>query len=141
VPGTGSSSLGSTFLRDEPDPAAWLDTLRTIGRRYVPDVATAPLVGLRTCARPVSRDARPLVGAAPWTTGLWIAAGHGMWGISTGPGSARLVADAILGRAGGGSIPAELAVGRFGAPDGAGGAPEGIRASDGIGGASASGRA
>jgi glycine/D-amino acid oxidase-like deaminating enzyme len=28
---------------------------------------------------------------------LWIAAGHGPWGISTGPASARQVADAILG--------------------------------------------
>ena len=115
VPGVSSSSLGSTFLRDEPDPAAWLDTLRAVGSRYVPAVATAPLVGLRTCARPVSRDARPLVGPVPWAEGLWIAAGHGMWGISTGPGSARLVANAILGR-GVGRIPPELAVDRFGLP-------------------------
>jgi glycine oxidase len=116
VPGAGSSSLGSTFLRDEPDPGAWLDTLRTVGSRYVPAVATAPLVGLRTCARPVSRDARPLVGSVPWVAGLWIAAGHGMWGISTGPGSARLVADAILGLGDPDALPPELAVGRFGAP-------------------------
>jgi glycine/D-amino acid oxidase-like deaminating enzyme len=116
VPGAGSSSLGSTFLRDEPDPAAWLDTLRTVGSRYVPAVATAPLIGLRTCARPVSRDARPLVGSVPWADGLWIAAGHGMWGISTGPGSARLVADAILGLGDVDALPPELAVGRFGTP-------------------------
>ena len=116
VPGAGSSSLGSTFLRDEPDPAAWLDTLRTVGSRYVPAVATAPLIGLRTCARPVSRDARPLVGSVPWADGLWLAAGHGMWGISTGPGSARLVADAILGLGDVNALPPELAVGRFGTP-------------------------
>jgi glycine oxidase len=116
VPGAGWSSLGSTFLRDEPDPAAWLDTLRTVGSRYVPAVATAQLIGLRTCARPVSRDARPLVGSVPWVDGLWIAAGHGMWGISTGPGSARLVADAILGLGDVDALPRELAVGRFGTP-------------------------
>ena len=116
VPGTGSSSLGSTFLVDEPDPAAWLETLRTVGSRYVPAVATAPLIGLRTCARPVSRDARPLVGSVPWVDGLWIAAGHGLWGISTGPGSARLLADAILGLGAVEALPPELAVGRFGAP-------------------------
>jgi glycine/D-amino acid oxidase-like deaminating enzyme len=28
---------------------------------------------------------------------VWIAAGHGPWGISLGPGSARLVVDALLG--------------------------------------------
>jgi len=116
VPGAGSSYLGSTFLRDEPDPAAWLDILRAVGSRYVPAVAAAPVVGLRTCARPVSSDARPLLGRAPWTDGLWIAAGHGMWGISTGPGSARLVADAILGNGKPDAISQELAVGRFGAP-------------------------
>jgi len=116
VPGSGSSSLGSTFLPEEPDPAAWLDALRRVGARYVPAVATAPVLGLRCCARPVSRDGRPLVGAAPWADGLWIAAGHGPWGISTGPGSARMLADSILGRRLGEGIPAALAVGRFGRP-------------------------
>ena len=117
VPAAGSSALGSTFLPDEPDPAAWLDALRRVGSRYVPGVAGAPLVALRSCARPVSRDGRPLVGRAPWADGLWIVAGHGPWGISTGPGSARLVADAILGRGAADPIPAALAVGRFGAPE------------------------
>jgi glycine/D-amino acid oxidase-like deaminating enzyme len=30
---------------------------------------------------------------------LFVAAGHGPWGISLGPASARLVADLVLGRA------------------------------------------
>ncbi|MEO5941171.1 MAG: FAD-dependent oxidoreductase, partial [Candidatus Limnocylindrales bacterium] len=90
---------------------------RRVGSRYVPAVANATLLGLRRCARPVSRDGRPLLGAAPWADGLWLVAGHGPWGISTGPGSARLVADALLGRAGaGGSIPDALRADRFGAP-------------------------
>ncbi|HEX2753953.1 MAG TPA: FAD-dependent oxidoreductase, partial [Candidatus Limnocylindrales bacterium] len=58
VPAAGSSALGSTFLPDEPDPDAWLDALRRVGSRYVPGVADAPLLGLRRCARPVSRDGR-----------------------------------------------------------------------------------
>jgi glycine/D-amino acid oxidase-like deaminating enzyme len=78
-------------------------------------VRDAPLLGLRHCARPVSLDGRPLVGRATWSDGLWIAAGHGPWGISTGPGTARLLADAILGRDTD-TIPAGLAVDRFGAP-------------------------
>jgi len=119
APASGSSALGSTFLPGEPDPAAWLAALRRVGSRYVPAVADAPVLGLRRCARPVSRDGRPLVGAAPWAAGLWVVAGHGPWGISTGPGSARLVADAILEHAPPGvpdAIPAGLDVGRFGAP-------------------------
>jgi glycine/D-amino acid oxidase-like deaminating enzyme len=114
VPASGSSALGSTFLPEEPDPAAWLDALRRVGARYVPAVAAAPVLGLRCCARPVSRDGRPLVGAAPWADGLWVAAGHGPWGISTGPGSARMLADSILGRVLDEGIPAALGVGRFG---------------------------
>jgi glycine/D-amino acid oxidase-like deaminating enzyme len=120
VPSSGSSALGSTFLPDEPDPREWLDALRRVGGRYVPAIATAPVIAWRCCARPVSRDGRPLVGPASWAAGLWIAAGHGPWGISTGPGSARVLADRILagphaGMAAGG-IPAELDVGRFGTP-------------------------
>ncbi|HEY7970956.1 MAG TPA: FAD-dependent oxidoreductase [Candidatus Limnocylindrales bacterium] len=114
VPTAGSSALGSTFLAAEPDPDRWLEALRRVGARYVPGVADAPLVGLRHCARPVSRDGRPLIGPAPWCDGLWIATGHGPWGISTGPGSARLLVDRMLDP--GTAIAAELAVDRFGLP-------------------------
>jgi len=114
IPDVGSSALGSTFLPVEPEPGAWLPALRRVGARYVPGVADAPLVGLRHCARPASADGRPLVGAVREIGGLFVAAGHGPWGISTGPGSARLVADLILGRNGGSGVPEELDPGRFG---------------------------
>jgi D-hydroxyproline dehydrogenase subunit beta len=113
VPATTSSALGSAFLHAEPDAGSWVDALRRVGARYVASVAAAPIVGLRSCARPVSRDGRPLVGRVPWAEDLWLIAGHGPWGISTGPGSARLLVDALLGN-GGPAIPAELDVGRFG---------------------------
>jgi glycine/D-amino acid oxidase-like deaminating enzyme len=116
VPAIGSSALGSTFLLREPDPQAWVEALRRVGSGYVPDVAAAPLLGLRHCARPVSRDGRPLVGRAPWADDLWILAGHGPWGISTGPGSARLLCDQILGRVDASSLPAALDPGRFETP-------------------------
>jgi D-amino-acid dehydrogenase len=77
-------------------------------------VATAPLLGLRHCARPVSADGRPLIGRVPWIDDAWVIAGHGPWGISTGPGSAAALADELLGRRG--EIPDALAVGRFGEP-------------------------
>ncbi|HEX5823326.1 MAG TPA: FAD-binding oxidoreductase [Candidatus Limnocylindrales bacterium] len=114
VPAPGSSALGSTFLPAEPEPAAWLAALRRVGSRYVPAVADAPLVGLRHCARPVSADGRPLVGAIDGVAGLFVAAGHGPWGISTGPATARLVTDLILGRIGRGDVPEALDPGRFG---------------------------
>jgi glycine/D-amino acid oxidase-like deaminating enzyme len=114
IPAAGSSALGSTFLASEPDPAAWLAALRRVGARYVPAVADAPLIGLRHCARPVSADGRPLVGAVAGIAGLFVVAGHGPWGISTGPGSARLVADLVLGRSPAGGRPDGLEPGRFG---------------------------
>nr|MBA2382824.1 FAD-binding oxidoreductase [Chloroflexota bacterium] len=95
---------------------AWLDALRRVGSHYVPAIADARLLGMRRCARPVSHDGRPLIGGVLGIEGLWVAAGHGPWGISTGPGSARLLADAILGRAARDPIPAALDVGRFGPP-------------------------
>jgi glycine/D-amino acid oxidase-like deaminating enzyme len=49
------------------------------------------------------------VGEVEGVEGLWVAAGHGPWGISTGPATARLAVDAILsGRA----VPVALSVRR-----------------------------
>ncbi|HEU0243027.1 MAG TPA: FAD-dependent oxidoreductase [Candidatus Limnocylindrales bacterium] len=93
----GRSSLGSTFLPAEPDPRAWEARLRERGARFVPAIAATPTRGLRACARPLAADGRPLVGAVPGIDRLFIAAGHGPWGISTGPASARHVADLVLG--------------------------------------------
>jgi glycine/D-amino acid oxidase-like deaminating enzyme len=114
VPAAGSSALGSTFLAREPEPGMWLPALRRVGAAYVPAVADAPLVGLRHCARPVSLDGRPILGAIAGIAGLFVAAGHGPWGISTGPGSARLIADLILGRSEAETLPSELSPARFG---------------------------
>ena len=114
VTAAGVSSLGSTFLEDEPDPLALLPALVERGARFVPAIARAAAGTHRLCARPQSRDGRPLVGAIPGIDGLWIAAGHGPWGISTGPASGRLIADLVCARE---MIPpAALDPGRFGDP-------------------------
>jgi glycine/D-amino acid oxidase-like deaminating enzyme len=114
APAAASSALGSTFLAAEPDPAAWLPVLRRVGARYVAAITDAPLIGLRHCARPVSTDGRPLVGAVEGADGLFVAAGHGPWGISTGPASARIVSDLILGRIAPRDVPVALDPNRFG---------------------------
>jgi glycine/D-amino acid oxidase-like deaminating enzyme len=114
VTAAGATSLGSTFLAAEPRAADLVESLRARGAGFVPGLATAPLVAVRCCARPVSLDGRPLVGRLPWIDRAFVAAGHGPWGISTGPASARLIADLVLGNAP--AIPAELEPGRFGAP-------------------------
>lgn len=110
----GVSSVGSTFLDDEPDMAAWVVPLLTSASAFVPSLANAPIRGVRACARPVSLDGRPLIGPVPGIQGLFVCAGHGPWGISTGPASARTVVDQILSRPI--SLGPELDAGRFGSP-------------------------
>jgi D-amino-acid dehydrogenase len=60
----------------------------------------------------VSRDGRPLVGAVPGIDRAYVASGNGPWGISTGPATARLIADLVLG--GDSRIPSALDPARFG---------------------------
>lgn len=114
VPLPGASAVGSTFLAREPVPADWMERILVRAASFVPGVADAPIRGVRACARPQSSDARPLIGAVPSRRNLYVCAGHGPWGISTGPASARLVADLVLGH--GPAIPAELDPARFGVP-------------------------
>ena len=115
----GATAVGSTFLEQEPDPAAWTERILRRAATFVPAVADAPIRETRACARPLAADGRPLVGAVPWVDGLFICSGHGPWGITTGPASARQVADAVLGLGNGGAaaIPAAFDPGRFGIPD------------------------
>ncbi len=116
VTAEGTSSVGSTFLEHEPDAATLAPGLISRGARFVPAVADAPRGAPRLCARPQSLDGRPLLGRIPGIDGLWVAAGHGPWGISTGPASGRLVADLIDGRIA--APPAALDPARFGSPAG-----------------------
>jgi len=90
----GGVVLGSTFLDEEPDPAAWAQRLLGHGARFWPALADARVTFTRACARPRAADGRPYLGRV--RDHVWVAAGHGGRGISTGAASARLVADAIL---------------------------------------------
>lgn len=108
----GVSAVGSTFLQTKPDPEDWTERLLQRAAQFVPSVMDAPIRGVRACARPASLDGRPLIGPVSGVEGLFLCAGHGPWGISTGPASSRLVVDAMLGRPV--VIPAAFDPGRFG---------------------------
>ncbi len=43
--------------------------------------------------RPVTPDGRPLIGEV--THGVYVAGGHGMWGLAHGPVTGRLLAECI----------------------------------------------
>jgi glycine/D-amino acid oxidase-like deaminating enzyme len=106
----GVSAVGSTFLPDEPDPDALAPLVLERGSRFVPALAEVATFSARACPRPQSFDGRPLLGPHRDVEGLFLATGHGPWGISLGPGSAELVARAILGD--GTEIPPELLASR-----------------------------
>jgi glycine/D-amino acid oxidase-like deaminating enzyme len=98
ITAAGASAVGSTFLDAEPDPDAWTEPILQRAVTYVPGLLDAPIRETRACARPLAVDGRPLVGAIPWLANTFICSGHGPWGLTTGPASARQVADLVLGR-------------------------------------------
>jgi len=106
---SGISTLGSTFLPAEGDPEPIARLLIERGATYLPAIATAPVGGIRQCARPQSVDGRPFIGPVSGAAGLFVCAGNGPWGISTGPGSAALAVSAILD---GAPVPPELGADR-----------------------------
>jgi glycine/D-amino acid oxidase-like deaminating enzyme len=112
VTAQGVSAVGSTFLDERPDAQALAPVLLERGARFIPELAGRTPRGIRACARPRSRDGRPLLGPLPDVDGLQIASGHGAWGVTLGPASARLIADLLLGRDV--EIPPALAAARFG---------------------------
>lgn len=92
----GLSTLGSTFLPSEPDPVPIGQLLLRRAAEFLPAVERADVIERRLCARPQSVDGRPFSGPVEGIDGLFVCAGHGPWGISTGPGSAAVAARAIL---------------------------------------------
>jgi sarcosine oxidase, subunit beta len=96
VTAAGESSLGSTFTRAEPDAAVLAPELVERGATFVPRLGRARTIGLRACARPLSFDGRPIVGRLAHVDGLFVCAGHGPWGLSTGPASAADVSRQML---------------------------------------------
>jgi glycine/D-amino acid oxidase-like deaminating enzyme len=91
----GVSTLGSTFLPREPDPARIQALLVRRAVEFLPAIESAEIIERRLCARPQSVDGRPFIGRIG-VEGLFVCAGHGPWGISTGPASAAMIARAIL---------------------------------------------
>lgn len=105
----GTSTVGSTFLSVAPDPAEVAPSLLENAARFVPAVRGSTILQRRVCARPQSPDGRPFLGPVRDRPGVFVAAGHGPWGMSTGPASAQLVVNAILD---GAPVPAGLEASR-----------------------------
>ena len=97
---TGQLLIGSSRQFDTEDPRVEPPVLARMLRRatvYLP--ALADLNGIRawTGFRAASPDGLPLLGEHPAQPGLWLAVGHEGLGVTTAPGSARLVVAQMLG--------------------------------------------
>jgi D-amino-acid dehydrogenase len=59
-----------------------------------PPVEASPWMGCRPCFT----DSRPVIGPAPGHAGLWLAYGHGHWGLTLSAATGRLLAELITGK-------------------------------------------
>ena len=98
---TGQVLIGSSRELVGWDASINRDVLRKMlerAARFMPSLARLPIVRSWTGFRPATPDKLPLIGRWTPTAGLWIAAGHEGLGITTSLGTARLLADLVVGR-------------------------------------------
>ncbi|WP_439886234.1 NAD(P)/FAD-dependent oxidoreductase [Pseudomonas sp. MBLB4123] len=97
---TGQILLGSSRQFDSLDPAVEGPVLaRMLARAldYLPGLASMNAIRSWTGFRAASPDGLPLLGPHPQQAGLWLAVGHEGLGVTTAPGSARLLAAQLCG--------------------------------------------
>jgi D-amino-acid dehydrogenase len=82
--------------RDAPPTPVQFDRLMPSATELFPlgaPVEEEPWMGSRPCFA----DSRPVIGRAPGQAGLWLAYGHGHWGLTLGPATGRLLAEMLTG--------------------------------------------
>ncbi len=87
-------------LPDDPDAIFPSDAgcaeLHRIAGAHSSLLAAARITARRACYRPVTDDGIPLIGPAVGTPGVYVATGHGAWGILNAPATGRMIAEMIL---------------------------------------------
>jgi glycine/D-amino acid oxidase-like deaminating enzyme len=99
---TGQWLVGSCRQDHQLDPAVDPVVLAKVLGSAIglfPCLAQMNIVRAWTGMRPASPDGLPLIGFHPGRPGVWLACGHEGLGVTTAFGSARLLADQLLGRA------------------------------------------
>jgi D-amino-acid dehydrogenase len=84
--------------RDAAPTPVQFDRLLPAARALFPlggPVEPKPWMG----ARPCFADSRPVIGRAKSQRGLWLAFGHGHWGLTLGAATGRLIAEMMTGAA------------------------------------------
>ena len=59
-------------------------------------LAAAPIERRQACYRPVTDDGMPLIGRVPGAPGIYVATGHGPWGMLNAPGTGLALAELIV---------------------------------------------
>ena len=90
-------TTGAEFAaRDAKPTPVQFDRLMPAARELFPlgePVETQPWMG----ARPCFADSRPVIGPAPGQSAMWLAGGHGHWGLTLAAVTGRLVTEMITG--------------------------------------------
>jgi D-amino-acid dehydrogenase len=90
-------TTGAEFAaRDAPPTPVQFDRVLPKARELLAlgeAVEPKPWMGSRPCFA----DSRPVISRAPNQRGLWLAYGHGHWGLSLGPATGRLLAEMMTG--------------------------------------------
>ncbi|SAK57547.1 FAD dependent oxidoreductase [Caballeronia hypogeia] len=98
---TGQVLIGSSRQFGTLDSAVELDVLGTMlarATRYLPGIGALNAIRAWTGFRAATPDGLPLIGPARHPGDrLWLAAGHEGLGVTTAPGTARLIAARMLG--------------------------------------------
>lgn len=91
----------STFMQmgdvEMPHDPKRQNRLQQIAQSVIPRADWSSVSGFWSGARPLSGDGKPLLGGT-CTEGVYVNSGHGMWGITLAPVSAKLLADLITGQ-------------------------------------------
>jgi len=98
---TGQLLIGSSRQYDIDSTSVDSEILSRMLRRafnYLPTLETLSAVRVWTGFRAATPDKLPLIGPWPEDSSIYLAAGHEGLGITTSLGTARLIADALLGR-------------------------------------------
>jgi glycine/D-amino acid oxidase-like deaminating enzyme len=71
-------------------------TLARAAGRVSAALAAAPVERRQACYRPVTDDGIPLIGRVPGAAGVYVATGHGPWGMLNAPGTGLALAELIV---------------------------------------------